>query len=87
VIPEPPRMPEPRRPEQQLAQRMRDDAGRGPGSPGSTRSPSLRPSAYQGAPAGAPRRPGEQVGEASGDADGPGAALKSLRDRLIQRQR
>ncbi len=87
VIPEPPRMPEPRRPEQQLAQRMRDDAGRGPGSPGSTRSPSLRPSAYQGGPAGAPRRPGEQAGEASGEADVPGAALKSLRDRLIQRQR
>jgi len=88
VIPEPPRMPEPRRPDQQPAQRMRDDAGRAPPSQqGSTRSPSLRPSAYQGGPAGAPRRPGEQAGETSGEADVPGAALKSLRDRLIQRQR
>jgi hypothetical protein len=87
VIPDPPRTSEPRRPDSPLAQRMREDAGRAPpGSQGSPRSPSLRPSAYQGAP-GAPRRAGEQGGEAAGDADVPGAALKSLRDRLIQRQR
>jgi hypothetical protein len=99
---EQPRMPEPRRHESQLAARMREDAARpapqAAGASAPPRAPVQAPARPQAAfrkdtpaapPGGAPPRAGErapETGAASGEQAVPGAALKSLRDRLIQRQ-
>jgi hypothetical protein len=93
-------MPEPRRHESQLAARMREDAARpAPQAAGAQVPPrapvqaparpqaALRKDTLAAAPGNPPPRAGERAPEtASGEQAVPGAALKSLRDRLIQRQ-
>lgn len=81
-----------RRYESQLAARMREEASRPAPQPTSTPSRTPQRPAASGRkesfgtppPAGPAQRAGE--GAASGEQSVPGAALKSLRDRLIQRQ-
>jgi DNA helicase HerA-like ATPase len=93
-MPEPsPPMPEPPRFEPEPAQTAREDAVAPMPQPAQpaphvpSRAPSLRPATLRqdASTSGAPRRIGEQAVEQSGETV-PGATLKSLRDRLIQRQ-
>jgi DNA helicase HerA-like ATPase len=93
---EPPRGPEPRRQESQpVAPRSREEAAKAAPAP-SQNAPSWTPARpvqtprKEGFPqqASAPQTPRERPAEGTGTEGAvPGAALKSLRDRLIQRQR
>jgi len=83
---------EPPRQEPQVAARVREETAPRPAAAAqsgpSQRTPSIRQAvfrkeAHSGRSGGAPQRSGEASG---GDEGVPGTALKSLRDRLIQRQ-
>jgi hypothetical protein len=92
---ETPRPTEPRRQDSQLAARMREEAQRTAPAAAQPAVPSWTPARPTQTPrkenfpqgAGAAHATRERTADDAGHEAVPGAALKSLRDRLIQRQR